>query len=550
MLALWGPLRALFTSLSLRLFLWLTGLLVLAFAAYSYVSIRTTSEQWERTVLESAQNFSDLVQSSTHYSMLINRKEDVRQIIRTIAREAGVDGVRIYDKQGFIVVSGDPDDVGRQVDLEAEACVICHDEGAPPRSLPRGRLARIYRVQGGDEHRVLGLINPIENTPECSSAACHAHPSEQTILGVLDVKMSMAEADKRLDATRRQAFTAAAVIILLIGISSATFIYWTVRRPVHRLVEGSRRIARGDLTERIRINAGDEIGLLADAFNNMTRDLQQAREQILNGSRQLEQRVFEKTGELEKALSEIQELESRKSHYMMISAHQLRSPLATIKTSLQVLTADYVDPGSKRGQRILLGSMKRVDSLLAIVSDLLELAKIREGQANAPWARNVELTAMLQDVIGAAQPLAQRREVRLDCRVIEIVVLAWGVPADLRYALENIVDNAIRYSHPGGEVEIDLAVSGELAILTATDHGIGIPAELQRDVFLEFVRAPNAKRHAAQGTGLGLTIVREVVERHGGSVSFQSKLNRGTTLTATLALRQDPPPNARLGEAT
>jgi two-component system NtrC family sensor kinase len=542
-------LRSLFSSLGLRLFLWLTGLSILAFATYTYVNIRSTSELWNQTVLASAERFSDLIQRSTHYSMLLNRKEDVRQVIQTIARQPGVDGVRIYDKQGFIMFSADTAEIGRQVDLQAEACVICHDQGGLLHSVPADSRVRIYRSAVGEPHRVLGLINPIENSPDCSSAPCHAHPPERSILGVLDVKMSMARADMRLEAARRQAIVAAVMMVLLIGVASAAFINRVVRRPVKRLIKGSQRVACGDLTGRIETDGHDEIGQLGHAFNDMTRDLRQAREEIMNWSRQLEGMVLEKTEELKGALNEIRELERRKSHYMRISAHQLRSPLSTVRTSLQVLAEGYEDTGSERGKRLLRGAGDRVDDLLAIVKDLLELAKIREGHANAPWARNLDVSEILQEVLGTATPIAQKRGVRLASSVMDRAVLSWGVPTDIRFALENIVDNAIKYSHPDGEVRIDLETSESHATLTVTDEGIGIPPELQRDVFLEFVRAPEAKRHASQGTGLGLAIVKAAVELHGGSVTLRSDGKQGTTLVVRLALRNALPGEMPLGKA-
>jgi two-component system NtrC family sensor kinase len=547
---IWARLRSLFSSLSLRIFLWLAGLSVLAFATYTYVNIRTTSELWQQTVLASAQRFSDLIQRSTHHSMLLNRKQDVRYVIQTIARQPGVDGVRIYDKQGFIMLSADSEEIGRQVDLKAEACVICHDKAKLLQSVPADNRMRIYRSERGDRHRVLGLINPIENLPDCSAAACHAHPPEQTILGVLDVKMSMAEADMRLEATRRQAILAAVVLVLLIGVSSAAFIDRVVRRPVRRLIEGSQRVARGDLNGRIDVSTHDEIGQLGHAFNDMTQDLQQAREEIVNWSHHLERMVVDKTEELEGALKEIQDLERRKSHFMRISAHQLRSPLATIKTSAQVLTEGYVDPGSARGRKILRGAAERVDGLLAIINELLELAKIREGHAKAPWTINVDVREMLQDILRRAKPTAQKQGIRLVPNTMDAAVLSWGVPSDLRFALENVVDNAIKYSHAGGEVRVNLESSREHATLTVADQGIGIPVELQRDVFLEFVRAPNAKHHAHQGTGLGLTIVKEAVEMHGGRVSLQSRQNLGTTVIVKLVLQNALPHEVRRGMAT
>jgi signal transduction histidine kinase len=254
--------------------------------------------------------------------------------------------------------------------------------------------------------------------------------------------------------------------------------------------------------------------------------------------------LHQTTTELQRALDEQEQLERRKSHYMRISAHQLRSPLGTIKTSIQVLLDGYLDPGSPEGRRLLAGTATRVDSLLAIVNDLLELAKMREGRAKAPWARRVSINQILADIFDAVDPLAREANVELVPQFINegAAVLDWAVPPDLVYAFENLIHNAIKYSKPeGGTVTVGLGIDRTHAQVVVSDQGIGIPADLQGDVFLEFVRAPNAKHAEAEGTGLGLSIVREAAQMHGGRVSLESAEDVGTTVTVVLPLHHVPP---------
>lgn len=250
------------------------------------------------------------------------------------------------------------------------------------------------------------------------------------------------------------------------------------------------------------------------------------------------------TTELKRALDEQERLERRKSHYMRISAHQLRSPLGTIKTSIQVLLDGYLDPGSSEGRQLLQGTANRVDSLLDIVNDLLELAKMREGRARAPWTQRVSVNQILADIFDAVDPLAREANVELVPHFIHegAAVLDWAVPPDLVYAFENLIHNAIKYSKPdGGTVTVALAVDATQATVVVADDGIGIPEALLDDVFLEFVRAPNAKHMVAEGTGLGLSIVREAVQMHGGQVAIDSTEGVGTTVTVVLPLHHVPP---------
>ena len=252
-------------------------------------------------------------------------------------------------------------------------------------------------------------------------------------------------------------------------------------------------------------------------------------------------KLQERTTELQCLLDEIAELEQRKSHYMRISAHQLRSPLGTVQTTLSVLAKGYVDPVSERGRRLLAGAIERVDGLLAIVNDLLELAKIREGRGRAPWSQSINVNQLLADIMDALEPLAAQKNIELVPDFNGVAILEWGIPPDLVNAFENLVQNAIKYSHHGGVITVRLQATETAARVQVVDHGIGIPEAFRDQVLLEFVRAPNAKRHAPEGTGLGLAIVREVFEAHGGRVNVESEEGAGSTFTVELPLHFTPP---------
>ncbi len=108
------------------------------------------------------------------------------------------------------------------------------------------------------------------------------------------------------------------------------------------------------------------------------------------------------------------------------------------------------------------------------------------------------------------------------------------------HALENLIHNAIKYSLPGGEVTVQLRIIAGLAILRVRDRGIGVPEEFREQLFLEFMRAPNARRHAPEGTGLGLALVREVAEGHGGRVTLEPPDGAGAVFRLELPLRIVP----------
>jgi signal transduction histidine kinase len=265
--------------------------------------------------------------------------------------------------------------------------------------------------------------------------------------------------------------------------------------------------------------------------------LKQRNQELREASKALEERSVE----LQRLLGELADLERRKSHYMRISAHQLRSPLGTVRTSLDVLTSGLVDLASARGQRLMRGAAERVDGLLLIVNGLLDLAKVREGRLRAPWTRDVNLNQLIADILDALTPYSDERGVVVETDFAGRAVLEWGVPPDLVHAFENLIHNAIKYSFRDGTVTVRLVIQGESVVVFVEDHGIGVPGEFRDQLFLEFVRAPNARHHAPVGTGLGLALVREVASNHGGRAVLDDTDGPGSIFRLELPLRRTPP---------
>jgi signal transduction histidine kinase len=261
------------------------------------------------------------------------------------------------------------------------------------------------------------------------------------------------------------------------------------------------------------------------------------------------QALTDRTQELQRLFGDMADLERRKSHYMRISAHQLRSPVGTIRTVLRVLAQGYVDPASPDGIKMLNGAIGTTDSLLAVINDLLDLAKLREGRDRAPWSRNVNINQLLADLVDTLASDAEAKQITMTPDFEGVAILDWGVPPDLVHAFENLMYNAIKYSRIGGKVTVELRVEDDDAVIRVIDRGIGIPAEYLDQIFLEFVRAPNAKHYEAEGTGLGLAIVREVVHVHGGTITAESKQGEGSTFTVRFYLRHTPPEALRLLQA-
>jgi two-component system NtrC family sensor kinase len=534
--------------LAARLFLLLAITLAATFGAYTLLSLRTTRAQWEEMVHDHAQQLSDVILSSTRYSMLLNRKEDVHHTIEAVAAAPEVENVRVYDKLGVIISSAQPEEIGRSVDLKAEACVSCHTGPRPLQTVPVAERTRIFSRPGGG--RVLGLISPIPNAPDCSTAACHAHPAGQSVLGVLDVTMSLAENDAQLALIERDALAAAIAFAVLAALVSAVFLARVVRRPVRALICGARRVASGDLTGEIQVRRGSEMGELALAFNNMTRDLARARQELTEWSKRLETNLQEKTSELGRTQRQIAHMDKMASlgRLAAMVAHELNNPLAGIvgySRLVQRTLREGALPETERAEllRYLEAIQKEAARSGDIVRNLVAFAR-PSGQAfrAQSLAPVIERALML---VGHSLAMAQ---VKVEAAAFEGDDVVSCDADQVQQALVALLVNAVEAMPSGGTLKIRASGSADSVRIEIQDSGCGIAKEALPHLFEPFFTS----KEASGGAGLGLAVVYGIVRRHGGSIEVDSEVGRGTTFRITLpreradgALDDARPPDER-----
>ena len=198
----------------------------LVIGGMAVVILRSHTGQLMAERTRSADQLSETIKSATHFDMLENRRENLHRQIRSVGglQEEGIRKVRVFNKEGRIMFSSTKEEIGTRLDIRGEACYACHAEGRPLERLEIQARARTFRAPDGT--RVLGLINPIPNEPSCSTAACHAHNAKQSLLGVLDVNVSLAEVDAEI-AHSRAVITASAVLAILAG---SLILWWLNRR--------------------------------------------------------------------------------------------------------------------------------------------------------------------------------------------------------------------------------------------------------------------------------------------------------------------------------
>jgi len=301
--------------------------------------------------------------------------------------------------------------------------------------------------------------------------------------------------------------TLALVGLLLVAMgttAAALLIFGPVRGRLRSLEDAARKVGSGDLTARAREDGGDEVAALAHAFNQMTHDLHQRAEQLQAADRQ--RRLL---------LADV-------SHELMTPITGMRGYLETLSLHAQSLDAET----RERYLTIIRDETLRVQH---IVGDLLDLARL-EGGGETFDVQDVPLEDLFGRVVARHGRAAQEKGVELVAEIAPGAEIVSGDPMRLEQALQNLAANALRHTPRGGRISLDAALLDGSVVVTIIDTGAGIPPEHLPHVFDRFYKI-DPSRTGQSGSGLGLSIVKAIVERHGGTVTVKSRAGEGTAIT-------------------
>jgi signal transduction histidine kinase len=237
------------------------------------------------------------------------------------------------------------------------------------------------------------------------------------------------------------------------------------------------------------------------------------------------------------ALESLAALEAGKAHFIQVATHELRSPVGVAQSLVRGVLKGYAGALTAKQTDVFERINRRLDGLEGLINDLLDLAA-----GKAPQLAEREGPVLLNASVGRAVVLLQLRaeEKGLDVR-LELCrdpLLVWGTEEGLDRIFVNLVSNALKYTPSGGSVTVTVRCLPRQAQVEVADTGIGIPEEALAHLFVEFYRAPNAKKLDEAGTGLGLAIVKDLVERYKGRIEVQSAVGQGSAFTVTFPLLQ------------
>lgn len=273
-----------FQKIAFKLILVVSITSILIIGIYSYFNIKSQSEVLLSEVERHANQLSETVKNSTRYDMLLNQRERIQEIVNTIGKDKAISSVRIMNKEGIIIYSSNENDIGELLDKNAESCYVCHAKDQPIERLDIKERTRIFKPFP-DSARVMGIINPIYNEKSCWESECHAHPEDATVLGVLDVTFQLDKVDAQIEENKLREFLFALISITSIALVIGFFVKRWLDKPIKNLLRATDEIAIGNFNYTIEKTRNDELGRLSQAFNKMTKKLEDMKQQIFQSDK-------------------------------------------------------------------------------------------------------------------------------------------------------------------------------------------------------------------------------------------------------------------------
>ncbi len=512
----------------------LTGTVVVLFMTlFAWVNINNLEKLLLNNTTKNSDNLADTIIRMTRHQMLVDNRTIVYQMIDEVANRPGLDRIRLINENGIIVHSTISDEVGKPFDRQANRCDLCHKADKTVVSLPLEERSRFFSQADGKQ--LMGLARSIPNEPSCSTSNCHAHPESTKILGVVDIIVSLDEMKVDLASYRNRIILLTVLLIILLGASLTFFTLHLINRPVNELLRLTTNLAQGQLDSEMAPASNDELGDLMRAFQLMTNNLRQARNDLEEWGRTLEEKVKERSEQLQRMQMQLVHTEKLASLGELVAgiAHEINNPLSGILIFSSMAAKDKrLDPGLKGDLETISSEAQRC---AGIVKGLLEFARDYQpkmiacdiNQVLIDSLRLVECQTVFQNVailrqLGNGLPEIFADQNQLKQVFINIFINAAQAMHDLKRGELKIVTT--KDENPVGGV-----------VVRISDSGCGVAKEQLGKLFDPFFTTKGTG-----GTGLGLSVSYGIIQSHGGTIKAESTLGSGTTFIITLPCHSAP----------
>jgi signal transduction histidine kinase len=312
----------------------------------------------------------------------------------------------------------------------------------------------------------------------------------------------------------------ALITLLLLAIVVIVFILvrHTIMKPLLLLINAFERIKNGDYNTQLDETKITELQNVFHSFNKMTKKVREA-----------ERRIMEE-------LKRTKQLDKIKSEFISIAAHQLRTPLSAVKWTLKMIIDGDLGELNPEQKTFLLQGYQTNERTIRLVNDFLNVVRIEEGRFGYKFSM-IQMEDLIESVVHDFTHKIKEKKIKFTYKKPASPLPKVKIdPSRMRLALQNLIDNAIKYTPKGGSVTIFIEHSKLKIKVCIKDTGIGIPKNQLNRLFSKFFRSDNAIKKQTEGSGLGLFIVKNIIEKHGGKISVESEENKGSTFSFTLPI--------------
>ena len=490
-------LSRLFLSLKTRFIIFVVLILTLVVGTSSYFHLQIQYNQLMDISREKLRDLAETIENSIKTSMQAGKSDEVKSILEAVGTLSDLEKVRIFSRDGIVLVSSQPGERGRKVD--AHDLEAFHEQ----------RFSTVYHTKNLERPNFY-IVKPIMNEPACYP--CHGNNPNQ-INGILDVEVSMEKVHQRVSTLRKFMMTSAAATLTALVLAILYLMSRLVSNPIRKLITTMRKAETGDLSVRVEPDKTLEFNELGQNFNSMISKLEKAQEDLKHLHEEQMERVdrFATIGELAAGI-----------------AHEIKNPIAGIGGAIQVLT-DELAPGDHR-REIFAEILNQIDRIDQDVKDLLSYARTAK-----PTLAECDINKVVQQVLFLVRDRAAQQQVHVDVKFDESIPKIEIDDKQIQQVLVNLTLNGIQAMPEGGTLTLATGLHNnadgpQFVEIEVQDSGRGIPPEIMRKIFTPFFTT----RHT--GTGLGLPISQKIVHQHEGKIEVKSEAGQGTSFKILLPL--------------
>jgi len=355
-------------------------------------------------------------------------------------------------------------------------------------------------VVGDSKEELLGMVNYTNSlvTPLQLTEA-------QELLGevyiIPDLTAEPYDTFRKLSASTSYFLLVGGSLAIIISLILILFLSRRVTSPIEVLSKAARRLGRGDLSQRVQLRGEGEVAALAKAFNSMATDLEYA--------------------------------EQLRRNLVADVAHELRTPLSNIQGYLEAIRDEVIKPDAS-----IIGSLNEEAVLLSrLVDELQELSLAEAGELKLVY-QTEDINKLVKQAVDSWQPQLAAKKISLSLDLPDNLPLVGMDWQRVNQVMHNLLENAVAHTGRGGTITVAAVKQGDWVEVSVSDTGEGIPAEDLPNIFERFYRVDRSRARATGGSGLGLTIAKRLVEAHGGTITAQSKLGKGSHFSFTLPIAE------------